>query len=122
MNTPSILLVEDHDITSYAVVKLFSRNGYNVDHAEDGEKAIAKLATNQYDLVITDLAMPRVSGQELISTIRSSNKPDVKIMVLTSETNETAMAHTFNLGADDYLCKPFQPANLLNKVERLLKN
>lgn len=118
----NILLVEDHDVTSIAVQKLFAKHGYNVDVAVDGRHAIEKMSGNAYDMVVTDLAMPNVTGQQLISNIRNSMRSKIKILVVTSITTEDVIKETFTLGADDFLTKPFQSSDLLNRVQKLLRN
>ncbi len=118
----NILLVEDHDVTSFAIVKLFTRNGHEVEVAADGRHALEKMASNKYDLVVTDLAMPVVTGQQLIENIRNVQQNKVKILVVSSLTTEQTIQETFVLGADDFLPKPFQANDLLLRIEKLLRN
>lgn len=118
----NILLVEDHDVTSFAIVKLFTRNGHNVDVAIDGRQAINKMADNTYDVVVTDLAMPLVTGQQLIDNIRNIQQNKVKILVVSSLHSEQSIQETFVLGADDFLPKPFQANDLLLRIQKLLRN
>ena len=117
----NILLVEDHDVTSFAIVKLFTRNGHEVEVAADGRHALEKMASNKYDLVVTDLAMPVVTGQQLIENIRNVQQNKVKILVVSSLTTEQTIQETFVLGADDFLPKPFQGNDLLLRIEKLLR-
>ncbi len=117
---PNILVVEDNNMVAQGIKKIFTRQGYNVEIAVDGMDAMEKLMNNVYDMVITDLAMPKVTGQQLIQAIKRNLYKDVKIIVITSTTDEVVVAEMLALGADDYVTKPFNAADLLNRVKKLL--
>ena len=117
---PNILVVEDNNMVAQGIKKIFTRQGYNVEIAVDGMDAMEKLMNNVYDMVITDLAMPNVTGQQLIQAIKRNLYKDVKIIVITSTTDEVVVAEMLALGADDYVTKPFNAADLLNRVKKLL--
>lgn len=121
--TPTILLVEDDRIVSAMVQHLLTRRGYNVQTAADGRAAAAmidKIAAPR--LVILDVMLPFIDGFELISRIKS--KPDwsdVRVIMLTSKTQERNVVRAIESGADDYIVKPFQPQELMARVGRFIK-
>lgn len=119
-HTQNILVVEDHEITYLAAQKLFAKHGYNVDLAMDGMEAMEKLLNNSYHVVVTDLAMPNVTGQELIKAIRRNKYNKTRILVVTSTYDEATVKETFDIGADDFIPKPYQAKELLARVQKLL--
>ena len=100
---------------------LLSNAGYQVDVAVDGVEAIEKIATKSYDLILTDLEMPRMHGYELIAEVRGSpHTRDLPIIVLTSRAGEKHQAKAIELGADGYIVKPVDEETLLESVRKLL--
>lgn len=121
MTPAHILIVEDNELMIAQTQKLFERAGYIVDVARNGMDAMEKLMSgDKYDLLVTDLTMPVLSGQELIEAVRRNQYGDLKIMVLTASTGEATITETFALGADDCITKPFNPKDLLYRVQKLL--
>ena len=121
--TPTILLVEDDRIVSAMVQHLLTRRGYNVQTAADGRAAAAMIdKIDAPRLVILDVMLPFIDGFELISRIKS--KPDwsdVRVIMLTSKTQERNVVRAIESGADDYIVKPFQPQELMARVGRFIK-
>ena len=121
--TPTILLVEDDRIVSAMVQHLLERRGYDVQTAADGRAAAAmidKIAAPR--LVILDVMLPFIDGFQLISRIKS--KPDwsdVRVIMLTSKTQERNVVRAIESGADDYIVKPFQPQELMARIGRFIK-
>jgi DNA-binding response OmpR family regulator len=116
----NILVVEDNEIMALSIQKLFERNGFTASIAKDGMEAMEKLMDAKFDLVITDLTMPHVTGFQLIEAIKRNEYNDIKIIVVTSSTNESVISETFALGADDYITKPFNVKDLMTRVQKLL--
>ena len=115
-----ILLVEDEPGVSMTVMDLLAAEGYLVDAAGDGMTGLAKASEEQFDLVILDVMLPGKSGLEVCRELRQRGK-DVAILMLTAKTQLTDRVVGLKLGADDYVTKPFEPAELLARVEALLR-
>ena len=115
-----ILVCEDDYMVIKAIEHKLTREGYEVDIANDGRMAKEKLKTQFYDLVITDLLMPFNGGLELINMMKNELKKETPIIVLSKVGNEETIIEAFKLGADDYLTKPFSPNELSIRVKRFL--
>ena len=114
-----ILVVEDEPAISDSVVYTLEREGFEVDVARDGEEALAAAGANDYDLVILDLMLPRLSGNEVCRRLRSESA--VPIIMLTAKNAEVDTVLGLELGADDYVAKPFSLAELVGRVRALLR-
>ena len=101
-----LLIVEDSEKLRDALLSGFSAFGWAVDMAADGAAARPYLAQWDYDVVILDLMMPRVDGLQLLREIRQQGKP-VRVLVLSARDQITDRVQALDLGADDYLVKPF---------------
>ena len=116
-----ILVCEDDIMTLKALEHKLKHDGYEIITAHDGKQAIESLKTdNKIDMVLTDLHMPLISGLELISFIRNDLKSNIPIVMLTRVGLEDVVLHAFELGADDYITKPFSPDELSLRIKRLL--
>lgn len=121
MTPAHILLVEDNELMAMQTRKLFERAGYQVDTARNGMEAMEKLMSgDSYDLLVTDLTMPVLSGQQLIEAVKRNQYDHLKILVLTASTGEVTIMDTFTLGADDCITKPYNPKDMLQRVQKLL--
>jgi DNA-binding response OmpR family regulator len=114
-----ILVVEDEDTIREVVKAYLSRAGYHVDEASDGNKAIDLFSKNKYNLVILDLNLPVVDGIEVCKNIRS--KSSVPIIMVTARVEEIDEIIGLEVGADDYIKKPFSPAILVARAQALLR-
>ena len=112
-----VLVVEDEELMAEAVATGLRRQGMAVDIAADGAAALEKAAVNQYDVVVLDRDLPVVHGDEVCRTLVSSS--DVRILMLTASTAVPERVEGLNLGADDYLGKPFAFAELVARVQAL---
>ncbi|NTU71501.1 MAG: response regulator transcription factor [Coriobacteriia bacterium] len=117
--TRRILLVEDEKTIRDAVAAYLEREGYWVTPAEDGQVAVDSFAKYRFDLVVLDLMLPKLSGEEVCRQIR--NASDVPIIMLTAKGEEEDRIAGLELGADDYLVKPFSPRELVARVRALLR-
>ncbi len=115
-----ILLVEDEPGLVLTVSDLLSTEGYEVESAADGESGLSKAISGKFDLVILDIMLPRKTGFEVCRELRQKGI-DAAILMLTAKTQVVDRVVGLKLGADDYLTKPFDPAELLARVEALLR-
>ena len=115
-----ILLIEDEPGLVLTVSDLLSTEGYEVESAGDGESGLTKAITGKFDLVILDIMLPRKTGFDVCRELRQKGI-DVAILMLTAKTQVVDRVVGLKLGADDYLTKPFDPAELLARVEALLR-
>jgi DNA-binding response OmpR family regulator len=116
-----ILISEDDLMTLKALEHKLKNEGYVTLTALDGKQAIDLLNANpDIDLLLTDLHMPLISGLELITHVRNEMKSNMPIVMLTRVGLEDTVLHAFELGADDYITKPFSPEELSLRIKRLL--
>lgn len=117
-----ILIVEDKASLSRLIVQFLSQS-FDVTSRQDGLQALAWLQEgNIPDLIITDLQMPNMDGIELIRRVKESGLfRDIPIVVLSSKDSSTDRINCLKMGAEDYMVKPFNPEELLIRIERILK-
>lgn len=116
-----ILVAEDEPLMLMAIEVKLKNEGYEVTGVNDGREALKAVEANIPDLIITDILMPYTSGLELISIVKSGGASKVPILVLSGIGEEDTVMEAFQLGADDFLTKPFNPTELSVRVKRLLK-
>jgi len=115
----TVLLVEDEEAIRELVADYFLQAAWEVAEAENGEEAVELFSTRPVDLVILDLMMPRVDGWKVCRSLRASSA--VPIIILTAKSEEEDKLLGFELGADDYVTKPFSPKVLVARAESLMK-
>jgi two-component system, OmpR family, alkaline phosphatase synthesis response regulator PhoP len=115
-----ILLVEDEPGLLLTLTDLLSSEGYAVDTASTGPDGFAKAAAREHDLVILDVMLPGKNGFDICKELRQQGV-DTAILMLTAKTRVVDRVVGLKLGADDYLAKPFDPDELLARVEALLR-
>ncbi len=120
MTMKRILVAEDNKLIQDTVVFKLQRDGYEVVKAVDGKECMECLQSGTFDLLITDLFMPYISGHEIISSVRSEMKIDLPILVLSAAGAEETVLKAFELGADDYMVKPFSLGELSIRVRKIL--
>jgi DNA-binding response OmpR family regulator len=113
-----ILIAEDEPMMATALEKKLISDGHQVVYAQDGRTALELLKKDLPDLIITDIMMPYTSGLELIGVIRSDIKLKIPIIVLSGMGEEETVLQAFELGADDFIIKPFNPTELSIRVKR----
>ena len=116
---PHILVVDDDQRLRELLMKYLGENGFLTSGAEDAVKARGKLGTLQFDLIVLDLMMPGESGLDLARDLRSTN--DVPILMLTAMNEIDDRIQGLEHGADDYLGKPFEPRELLLRINSILR-
>ena len=120
MGSKKILLVEDDPNFGTVLKDYLALNDYNVTHAKDGIEGLIMFKNNDYDLCILDVMMPRKDGFSLAQDIRSKNK-EIPIIFLTAKTLKEDVLKGYQVGADDYLNKPFDSEVLLFKIKAILQ-
>jgi len=115
-----LLIVEDDRKLANFVARGLRAEGFAVDHAADGREGQRFIDTYRYDLLILDLMLPNLSGTELLRRVRHAH-PSLPVLVLTARDATEDKVHHFEAGADDYLTKPFDIAELAVRVKALLR-
>lgn len=113
-----ILIIEDEVKISDIVRAYLDREGFSVSVAGTGAKAISMLKEG-YSLIILDLMLPDIAGEEICRTIRSDS--DIPIIMLTAKSDEEERVRGLGIGADDYIVKPFSPREVVARVKALLR-
>lgn len=119
MNYRNILVVEDEKNISDVVEAYLIKEDFNVFLAYDGEEAMELFNNNDIHLLILDLMIPKISGEEVCKRIRSTS--NVPIIMLTAKTDEKNRIEGLSIGADDYVLKPFSPRELVSRVKALIR-
>jgi DNA-binding NtrC family response regulator len=117
--SPLILLVDDDPENTLAMMKVLARAGYGVVSAAHGYEALTKLSEQPFDLVITDLLMPCMSGLDLLRSVRAAD-PDIGVIVVTAFGEWASYVQAMNVGAMDYLSKPVRRQDVLIAVGKAL--
>lgn len=115
-----ILIAEDEPIMLRTIDLRLKKDGHETFLAEDGQKALEKIASDPPDLIITDIMMPYASGLEIIGFVRGQQAKKTPIIILSAMGQEDVVLEAFQLGADDYITKPFSPNELSVRVKRLM--
>ncbi len=113
-----VLVIEDHDRLRSSLVRGLRENGYAVDQAGDGEEGLAVASSSLYDVIILDLMLPRRDGFEVLRELRKQGVTS-RILVLTARETVRERVRGLDLGADDYLVKPFSFEELMARVRSL---
>ena len=118
----NLLICDDDPMTLKALEFQFKKDGYTILKAINGKDAQQILAEDDdIDLLVTDLYMPMVTGLELVTYVRKTLNKKIPVLVLTRVNVEDTILHAFELGADDYLTKPFSLEEMSIRVKHLLK-
>lgn len=115
-----LLLVEDNRDLSSWLTRLLNQSGYAVEQAFTGEEADTLLLTQSYDAILLDLTLPGLNGQTLLRRLRGKNNEVPVLIISAQDTRQDVIAH-LNLGADDYLAKPFDIQELEARLRSLLR-
>ena len=122
MDQTRILVVEDDPDIAELVVRYARKAGYAADHVVSGRDAIASITDRIPDLIVLDLMLPHVDGLDVCRAVRSNDKTAaVPIIMLTARADESERIVGLELGADDYLAKPFSPNELVARIRALLR-
>ena len=115
----SILVIEDDSSIQELIVEFLSSQGYNVDFASDGLEGISKFKQGNYDLIILDIMIPGINGLDILKSIRKNIETPVLILTAKEELDDKVKA--FEIGANDYLTKPFYMEELVARVYAILR-
>ena len=114
-----LLIVEDEEELAETVRRAFVEDGFSVDVAADGESGLFNAQSWSYDAIVLDLMLPRMAGMEVLKKVRS--KSSTPVLILTARDGVDDKVKGLNTGADDYLTKPFQLAELIARVRALVR-
>lgn len=115
----NILLVDDEIKITEVINAYLDKEGYNTFIAHDGQKALELFNQEEFDLVILDRMLPDISGEEICKRIRETSL--VHIIMLTAKTEDDDKIDGFNLGCDDYVCKPFNVKELVLRIKAVFR-
>ncbi len=115
-----ILVAEDEPMLLKTIELKLKKEGYEIITTIDGREAVAKIETEDPDMVITDIMMPYVSGLEIVAIVRKKAGKKIPIIMLSAMEQEKVVMEAFELGADDYITKPFSLNELAIRVKRLM--
>ena len=116
------ILVVDDEASVVEVVSLYiKREGFDVRVARDGRSALTAIQEKLPALVVLDLMLPEVDGLEIMRRLRNNPETDIPVIMLTARQQETDRIYGLELGADDYVTKPFSPAELVSRVKAVLR-
>lgn len=115
-----LLVVEDEIDLCEAIVEGLEIEGFAVDSVNDGEKALELIDVEMYDLIVLDLNLPNIDGIEILKTIRKNNDY-LKVIILSARNSVESKVKALNLGANDYLEKPFAFDELIARINNLLR-
>ncbi|AID44309.1 Response regulator of D-alanyl-lipoteichoic acid biosynthesis [Candidatus Arthromitus sp. SFB-mouse-NL] len=115
-----ILLAEDEKELSNAIVAVLKHNYYSVDAVYNGEDALDWALNDEYDLIILDVMMPKINGLDVLKGLRDKNI-DVPVLILTAKGEIDDRVIGLDLGADDYMCKPFNIKEFLARVRAIIR-
>ncbi len=113
-----ILVAEDEPIMLKTIALKLKKDGHDVLTTDNGREALDLIETQKPDMVITDIMMPYASGMEIVGKVKQSGSK-TPIIVLSAMGQENVVLEAFNLGADDFIAKPFSPNELSMRVKRL---
>ncbi len=116
----NIVLAEDNTTLSQLLKFRLQKEGYTIFIAQDGKKAIELIEKHHPNLILTDIMMPFISGLEVISHVRNKLKLETPIIVFSAAGQEEMVLKAFNLGATDFMAKPFSPNELIIRIKRIL--
>ena len=114
-----LLIVDDEELIRNVIKEYAKLENYEVDEAEDGDAAIEKALSKDYDVIVMDIMMPKRDGFSAIREIKKIK--DVPVIVLSARTMEEDKLNGFDLGIDDYVIKPFSPKELIARIKAVTK-
>ncbi len=117
---PRLLIIEDEPAIRAGLVDVFVYHGFEVEFADDGRVGLERARRGNFDLVLLDLMLPGIDGFSICAALREHD-PELPIVMLTAKTSDDDIVHGLALGADDYVGKPFSVAQLVLRVQAVLR-
>lgn len=117
---PRLLIVEDEPAIRTGLVDVFVFHGFEVDIAEEGKQGLQKAQSGRYDLILLDVMLPGMNGFDICAAVREQDR-DQPIIMLTARNTDEDIVQGLALGADDYVAKPFSVAQLVLRVQAVLR-
>ncbi|MFV8326352.1 response regulator transcription factor [Flavobacterium sp. ZS1P14] len=115
-----ILIAEDDEMMLKTMEFKLIREGYEVISCPDGKIALDKIVSENPDLILTDIEMPFASGLDIVAKVKVELKLKIPLIILSAVGLEKTVLKAFELGADDFITKPFSPNELIVRIKRLL--
>jgi len=116
-----LLIIDDEDIVLKSCLRILKNDDYEIDTAYSGDEGLGRTKEKDYDIVITDLKMPGLSGMEVLATLRK-NKPEVTVIIFTGYATVENAREALKMGAFDYIPKPFTNEELRTVVDNAVKS
>lgn len=117
----TVLICEDEEIMLTAIAFRMRKQGFEVIIAQDGKEALSKIQEFNPDFIVTDIMMPYVSGLEILDKLRQEMQSDVPVIVISALDQEETILEAFKKGANDFISKPFKPAELILRIKKILQ-
>ena len=117
---PRLLVVEDEEAIRTGLIDVFVYHGFEVEYAAEGHAGLKMALSGTFDLVLLDVMLPGIDGYEICDRIRTADR-EQPIILLTARTSDEDIIHGLSLGADDYVAKPFSVAQLVLRVQAVLR-
>jgi len=115
-----MLIVEDEEAIRSGLIDVFIYHGYEVDFADNGNDGLKKALSGKYDMILLDVMLPGMNGFDICDQVRTKDR-DQAIIMLTAKTGDEDIIQGLSLGADDYVAKPFSIAQLVLRVQAVLR-
>ncbi len=115
----SILIIDDDEELCELVGEYLSNEGFTIEAANDGEEGLKKAASGDYDLAILDVMLPKMNGLDVLKALRKESS--LPVLMLTARGDDTDRIRGLEIGADDYLPKPFNPRELLARLRAIMR-
>ena len=117
-----VLVVDDDRVIQQLLIVNLELEGYDVDTAADGEEAVTKILKSGYDCVLLDVMMPKMDGREVVKRVKADAKAkSTPVVLLSARAQDVDVRQGYDLGVAAYVTKPFDPVELLDIVERVIK-
>jgi two-component system alkaline phosphatase synthesis response regulator PhoP len=122
MSRCKVLVVDDEEYIQHILNFSFGAEGYDVLTASDGQEAIAKAKSDKPDVIVLDIMMPKMDGYEACKKLKSDPQTkNIPVILLTAKGRDVDRKLGAEVGADDYVVKPFSPGRLIERVEGIIK-
>lgn len=115
-----VLICEDEEMLLTAIEFRLRKQGFDLMLAEDGMEALEQMRQEMPDLLVADIKMPKITGLELIQYVRSELKSSIPIIIISSLDQDEVVLKAFQLGANDFIAKPFKPAELVLRIRKIM--